>query len=105
MGAVAQEGKQRRRDRGMKSQLRNEFGERGGRWGCGGNITVLQTLLLAKVGEVGDARPVPGGRGLKVGYGGAARKQSQGEHTTQQNASGDGVIAAEMETSDHEGCL
>jgi len=105
MGAVAQEGQQGRRDRIVKSQLRNEFRKRGGGWGCGRDVTVRETLLLAKMAEVGGAHPVPGGRELKVGDRGAAGKQGQSEHTTQQNASRDGITATEMGTSDHEWCL
>lgn len=102
MGAVAQEGQQRRRDRAGKGQLRNEIRKRGGRGGGGRNITVRQTLLLAKMAEVGGAHPVPGGGGRKVRHRGATGQQSQGEDTAQQNASGDGMIAAEMGTSHHE---
>lgn len=89
----------------MKSQLRNQFGERRGGRGCGGNITVLQILLLTKVAEVGGAHPVPGRSGLKVRDRSMAGEQRQGERTTQQNAPGEAATAAEMGTGDHKRCF
>ena len=105
MCAVAQEGEERRRGRGMKGKLRNKFGKRGGCGGRSQDVTVFEALFLSTMAELGGAYRVPEGDGGKVRQSSAAGEQSQSKHTAQQNAPREAATAAEMGMNDHERCF